>query len=299
MIIFLKIGRCVSSRPIPPSTNSSTSQRDRSCRKSSGFKVPLSLIVGAPIFLSATPLAATQSNHEIAKSAAEPIADVVAFLLTPFIALFNWLDSSSLMALLLSTAIAAFVAFRSIKEQRSTTRTRETFAAVRKDLWDKDVLEARRIFSKVKHEVKQGSLTIAMLGKDIGLSHDGEQDEPDDEIPNPTITQAMAQSRPTETDEEKFFKQQRAVNNILNDLENIALGIRRNILDEEYLYRWMRTQLLEDWHVLSPLVTAYRQTTDCDTLYIEFEGLAAAWANEQSYADKRRLEPPKRAVSIT
>lgn len=274
----------------------STNKRDRSCRKSSGFNAPLSLLVGVIFLSNAKPLAAAPSSYEIAKSAAEPIAGVIATLLTPLIALFNWLDSSSLMALLLSTAIAAIVAFRSIREQRATTRTRETFTAVRKDLWDKDVLEARRIFSTVKQEVRQGTLNIARLGEEIKVVGN---DEDDDEIRSPTVTQALAQFRPNISEEEKLLQRKRAVNNILNDLENTALGIRHNILDEEYLYRWMRTSLIEDWRILSPLVTAFRQSTDHPALYIEFEGLAAAWANEQSYADKRRLEPPKRSVSVT
>lgn len=290
MLPSLRAGRCVRMRPIMRSTN----KRDRSCRKSSGFNAPLSLLVGVIFLSNAKPLAAAPSNYEIAKSAAEPIAGVIATLLTPLIALFNCLDCSA-WVLVLSTIVAAMMAVRGLREQRAITRTRETFAAVRKDLWDEDVLEARRQFSTIKQEVRSGKLNIARLGEDVAARSN--QDD-QDEIVNPTITQALAQSRPT-SDEDLLSKRKRYVNNILNDLENTALGIRHNILDEEYLYRWMRTSLIEDWQILSPLVIAYRQATNCQTLYIEFEGLAAAWANELSYADKRRLEPPKRGVSVT
>ncbi len=189
------------------------------------------------------------------------------------------------------------MAFRGLREQRAITRTRETFAAVRKDLWDEDVLDARREFSNIKLEVRNGKFNIARLGEGVA-SQSKEQDD-NDKIVDPKVTQALAQSRPATNEEDLLSTRKRYVNNILNDLENTALGIRHNILDEEYLYRWMRTSLLEDWEVLSPLIIAYRQATKCHTLYIEFEGLAAAWANEQSYANKRRLEPPKRGVSVT
>ena len=88
------------------------------------------------------------------------------------------------------------------------------------------------------------------------------------------------------------------LNTILKDYENIALGVRHHILDETYLYRWMRSTVIHDWTALSPLVTAYRSVDKVPNAYIEFEGMATAWEDGRSYRTGRLLKAANRSIRV-
>ena len=71
---------------------------------------------------------------------------------------------------------------------------------------------------------------------------------------------------------------------VVNDWEILALGVKEGALDEDFLYKALRANIIRDWKRLSPLVTAYRDRSSSKVMYIEFEGLADAWEKERSYS---------------
>jgi hypothetical protein len=142
---------------------------------------------------------------------------------------------------------------------------RETFATVKQDNWDKDLIDARKTFGRIKADLKRDGGTIA---KYADLAAEGNEDA--------IILQT-----------------------IMNDYENVALGVRHNIMDEVYLFRWMRGALIRDWNDFSPLVTAYRHQFQSPALYIEFEGLATAWMSNRSYRTNRRLRRAYRKIRVS
>jgi hypothetical protein len=168
------------------------------------------------------------------------------------------------LVVLIAAFLAAFIAVRSIQKQRETTRLRETFASRYTSNWDKDVIEARKIFARLKDEHKANPQGLATFGY-----------KPSD----------------TASPDEKSKMESTAgiLRTILNDYENLALGVRMDILDENYLFRLMRSTLISDWHTLSPLVTAYRNRANNNVIYIEFEGLTSAWQDDRSYRTKRKM----------
>ena len=193
-----------------------------------------------------------------------PAADLLAYPIFFAASVWQYLMTHPAAAVLLSSLLAAVGVFRSISHQRRITRLRETFATMNEDNWDKDVIEARTAFASIKKEMTQNGSNIATLS-----------DHSHDHTPNAITLQT-----------------------IMNDYENVALGIRHGILDETYLFRWMRSTLIRDWNTVSPLVTAYRQRFESPNIYIEFEGLSNAWMQNRSYATGRSLKKAVRRLSV-
>lgn len=203
-------------------------------------------------------------SFETARAIVSPVTDVIALVLLGMQSIWHYIATHGPVATLLAAIIGSTVAIVSIRSQRTMTRVRETFAAMDRGNWDGDLIKARVVFSRIKNELRQKKESIAKYCND--------DDGNDDKVTLQTI---------------------------MNDYENLALGVRANIIDELYLYRWMRTILISDWHEFSPLVTAYRHQNSSQTLYIEFEGLASAWSNGRSYRTGRKLKRLLRTIKIS
>lgn len=212
----------------------------------------------------------------------EAMGPVISAIIWPFhmIAVLWWyITKNTSAAILLSATSAGVFAWRSMKHQASTTRLRETFATVNRDNWDDDVIEARRALTKIKSEL---SSTPGSISKYAHKS------------PVTAVATVLPDAELTE-----FIQKRTTLQTILNDYENIALGIKHGILDELFLYQWMRTTVITDWNTLSPLVSEYRRIDENAQLYVEFEGLAAEWAQNRSYQNnKRRLNKSQRWLRI-
>ena len=85
---------------------------------------------------------------------------------------------------------------------------------------------------------------------------------------------------------------------ICNDYELMALGIRMNIVDEKFAYRYMRGALLNDWRSVNPIATAYRAKYNNNLLYIEFEGLVNSWEQGKSYLNDRAIKAAKKRIQF-
>lgn len=198
------------------------------------------------------------------KSAIEPVLDGVASVIAGIAAGIWYIFSNASAAVLVSALLASTLAALSIRSQRQMTRLRETFATVDRGNWDKDLIKSRQDFKRIRSDLEES-------GGNIAIYHNPDKKRIADAV---------------------------TLNSILKDYENIALGVRHHILDEEYLHRWMRTMLTHDWAVLSPLVTAMRSKDGVPNAYVEFEGLAAAWHKNRSYRTGRKIRPPKRTIRI-
>jgi hypothetical protein len=137
-----------------------------------------------------------------------------------------------------------------------------------KNNWDQDYLDKRLAFSQLRHSGRNFA-TYAKL-----------------DFTAADFAERLAESL--------------TIQAILTDYENMAIGIRRGILDEEYLFRYTRTSLIRDWDTAAPYVVSLRSTTGVPSIYVEFEGLAAQWQNNRSYREPARSLPiPTRRVSVT
>lgn len=193
-----------------------------------------------------------------------PLSAAVASLAWVVLHAWDYVMTHAPAAVIISGLIALYVANRSIKSQREITRLRETFATIDKGIRDGDFIKSRTEFKNVK-------LKLAQDGENIAKYH-----KPTKDI---DITSATY------------------IRTILNDYENLALGMRYGILDEEYLFRWTRTMLITDWNDLMPLVTAYR-SDGAPNAYIEFEGVATAWQRNESYRTGKTLRKPNRHTKV-
>jgi hypothetical protein len=216
---------------------------------------------------------------------------VVAGFAFPFVYLANAILNNAPSAILASALSAAVFAYLSMRSQRATSRLSKTFETINEDLWDEDVLKARQIYALIKKEIRAKKISIATY------CYVGDSVESPGQGVSPPDNAALTPEAKTLRDER--LKQEIALTTILNDFENLALGVRHNILDEDYLYRWMRGSLLIDWDELSPLVTAYRHLRGRPVeIYVEFEGLAAAWGKNRSYRTGRKLKKSLRLISV-
>lgn len=194
----------------------------------------------------------------------EPATSVLAYPIFVVWSVWQYLMANSAAAILLSAVIAAIGVNRSITHQRRIARVRETFATMNKENWDKDFIEARKKFAETKASLKAEGKYLAQYADE---KMDGDE------------TTLSLQS-------------------ILNNYENIALGIRYGILDEEYLYKWMRSTAIRDWAAFSSMVGAYRERYKVPEIGIEFEGLANAWQSQKSYETGKAMNHTRRHVSV-
>ncbi len=194
----------------------------------------------------------------------QPVADILTTAIWLVVMGWNYLIDHPAAAGLLGALLAFYMANRSINSAREMMRLRETFDTIDESIRDNDVIKSRMEFRKIKEDLKASGLSIAKFRD------------------------------PTESED---IEKAVTLRTILNNYENYALGVRYNILDEEYLYRWTRTGTLADWNYLLPLVSAYRSAGQ-NTAYIEFEGLATSWIDGKSYRSGKKIKSPNRHTKV-
>lgn len=229
------------------------------------------------IFVSAAYATEDGVSFQNVKDTMSPMTDAVVGPFYWFVVAWNYMMANPPAAILLSAASAAIFTIVTLRQQASVQRLKHTFSMINKDNWDRDVIDARKRFGLIKERLGEqgGRITVYCYEYQAG-----EKDK--------------------DTAREEFMKDKVILETIMNDDENLALGVKQKIVDETYLFRWMRSALLEDWKTLSPLVFEQRQHFGRPQLYIEFEGLSMAWSRERSYAGNggRRLNRPKRHLQV-
>lgn len=203
-------------------------------------------------------------SFEEAKETISPFTDILAWGFSALASLWQYIMDNAPAAILLSGLIGLAVAMKSISSNREMTRLRETYLAIDRSIKDKDAIEDRRAFRNLQNKLKETK-------RSIGKYHNPKKEE-----------DVLVASH---------------LNNILRDYENLALGIRYNILDEPYLHRWTRTLVIRDWNSLMPLVTAKR-SDGSPNAFIEFEGLASSWQQDESYRTGKKISAAKRNTKV-
>jgi hypothetical protein len=144
--------------------------------------------------------------------------------------------------------------------------------------WDEDVIKARKLFSELKERHAKN------LHEMTKYCHP--HPSPIDRSPEAIVVHKGAVAEHEEISG--------VLRTIANDYELMSLGIRLNIIDEAFAYRYMRGGVMIDWRAISPIATAYRAKYDNQLLYLEFEGLVNAWEQHKSYLTDRTMKPTKK-----
>lgn len=233
-----------------------------------------------------------------ASNIAAPIAATIAYPIGRLVDFWNYIITHPSAAGLLTALIAGSIAISSIRATRSVARLRETYNSFSGANWDADVIKARKVFSEVRKECANSPHSISNYSEEKPLINPNASQGGN--VRNLFINAFPVSRGPSgsavnvDSDyEAERLKHQEAVitlRTILNDYENIALGIKLGILDEDYAYRYYRGTVLRDWEAVSPLVFTYRSKRGNSRLFIEFEGLAHAWENEFSFRTRGRLQ---------
>lgn len=222
------------------------------------------------------------------------LGPVINLITWPFylVALFWWtVREHPVAAVLVSALSAAVFAVLAMRNQARMARLRETFTTLNNDNWDEDVIKARERLREIRNE----------LGDNPGLiaKYAAEKEQASPDLGASTRIGGLAQAPPT-AQSPTFIEKKITLLTIMNDYENIALGIKHGILDERYLFQWMRATLIYDWQTLGPLVQEYRRSAKNRQIYIEFEGLASAWERNVSYRNNRtKLNKSRRRIWIS
>jgi hypothetical protein len=170
-------------------------------------------------------------------------------------------------AIILSVAVAILLGWLTLRSERSLTASRVAFDAVLRTNWDKDYIEKRREF-------------LALRRSKAGLERF-----------------AAETSTIPEAERDAFNNDRSVIQAILNDHENTAIAIRRGIIDEEYLFRYMRSGAVDDWEASSALVAALRRQTG-KPIFVEFEGLATQWQKNMSYYQQDVAMPQRQRTVV-
>jgi hypothetical protein len=216
---------------------------------------------------------------ESVKTFLDPVGSLLARLIFLVAWLWDYLMVHPALAALIAATVATRMALQSIATTRSVTRLKETFALLERSNWDRDVIKARIVFSRIRDDCKASPQTIAIYAY---------------EYRNPNNLTGDELQKAREEHEEHCG----LLRSILNANENMSLGVKRGIIDEAYLYKAMKTNMIRDWKCLSPLVYAYRDRLSSHVAFIEFEGLVSAWEKDVPYGPAKRLSETKKSVQF-
>ena len=140
-------------------------------------------------------------------------------------------------AILISGTIAATVAIVAILQQRAIARKRAIIDNIFNRIWDKDYIENRKTFVKLRNDPSN----LLDVAKEL----------------NQAGNDAVA------------------IRSILNDYEATALGIKLGILDGKIYELWFKTSFLRDCQAMRPYIESIRQNNP--KAYVELQGLAKKW----------------------
>lgn len=134
--------------------------------------------------------------------------------------------------------LALLIGWRTIRAARHNAKATVTFQHIARTQADGDFINARKLLKK--------AVLDGQIAKWAEVEHEGEE------------TTA-------------------AINLILNDLEIIAIGIQRGIIDCPLFRSWSEQHVVRRWREMEPYVTALRGRLQHQSIFYEFEKMAKAW----------------------
>lgn len=150
---------------------------------------------------------------------------------------------SEVEAIFVTAVVAALIAAWGIVTTRVVARRAATMEHIRRVASDRDMIDARTKFIELTEE--DGGL--AVYGSIKKLEH---------------------------------AEQLKAIRTVLNDYEQLAIGIQFGIYDLEILKRYSKSAIIRDWSHAAPFVYKIRGELNAHALYHEFEELAR-WLQDQ------------------
>jgi Domain of unknown function (DUF4760) len=237
-----------------------------------GF-VAATLATPARCYAQGSPQPASPSFSQV-KDFFDPISRILASIAYGLIVAWNYVIDRPPAAVLVSAAIASTVAIVSIRNNRATTKLRETYTKISEANWDEDVIKARHIYSELKDKLSPNSLDIAKFCHSFSAP--------------PHITDPIE----IEKLKNEHLEVSGHLRTIMNDYEYIAIGIKMDIIDERFVYSAIRSAVISDWQTLGHMATGYRRKLGNDVFYKDFEKLAAAWELRRSYRTGRKMDQP-------
>ena len=175
----------------------------------------------------------------------------------PFILWLEYFDiTPEALAIFLSTIVAGWYARRTIKHSQAVAKLRLTFETVQRTLWDNDYVTSRTAFNRLRN-AKEGLVKYASFspGDEEELAH---------------------------------------IRQILNDYENMCIGMKTGIIDEQYVYYWQRSTFINDWEAAKGFVMHVRNVQSQPKLFETFEEIAENWKTGNS-----TTRPGKKLVENT
>ncbi|MCD2469944.1 DUF4760 domain-containing protein [Jiella sp. MQZ9-1] len=142
---------------------------------------------------------------------------------------------------------AIYTSKRSSAAQRETNRLTETWRAISQKNWDEDYITARTIIIRAYRS-------------------------------QPDLSRF---AKPQDLTYEEDFRISRAINNLANDAEAVAIAIANDVIDEGFYKQWFKRSYIADYEIMRSYIDALRsQYDDRWPLYRNFEILKTAWQAE-------------------
>lgn len=180
----------------------------------------------------------------------------------------EFMSRNTWAAIVFSSAIAVVVGWVTINTQRGINRRRATVDLLNSKMWDKDYLDAAKVFYDVMKDQKKLMNYYDLFTEYRKIINDGREGIADNDS-----GQKMGEAVDT------ILK----IRAVLNDRELIAIGIREGSYDEAIYRRWWYTTLLQEWRLSVAFIARIRTdplTGASPNAYAEFEALASRWQVE-------------------
>lgn len=154
------------------------------------------------------------------------------------------------LALVLVAGAAAAISFWAIISARWVAQRQSTLQMLMDSEADADMIGAKKLF-------------IHLANRNGGLGQFGEKDKLDSE-------------------------ESMAIRMVLNELELIALGIERGILDYDFVAGWSKTTIIQYYEHALPFITVVRRHSQVDTYYSGVETLYG-WLTDKQTRPRKRI----------
>lgn len=166
----------------------------------------------------------------------------------------DWLVFSQLIVF----AVSAYIAYTTIKSSKETSRERATLDTILDDNKDETIFHSKTVVLRFNENPKQ---YYALLN--------------DTESKRDHLASLLSVKESALTKNEAEIRMH--LLKVLNRYEFYAIGINKNLLDEEMFKRMYCSTMLKFWGICNGAVSELREAAKKDTLFKEFECLANRW----------------------
>lgn len=180
--------------------------------------------------------------------------DVLSYLDLGEWAISDWL----IFAQLIVFAVSAYIAYTTIHSSKETSRERATLDTILDDNKDETIFHSKTVVLRFNENPKQYYASL------------------DDKVSTKEHLSSLLSVKESDlTNNEAEIRMH--LLKVLNRYEFYAIGINKNLLDEEMFKRMYCSTMLKFWGIANGAVSELREAAKKDTLFKEFECLANRW----------------------